>query len=572
MRALGRAVLRGDHWLIEAPPHVLTRIKRVFERIDKGQHGLVSLSDTPQNCRELRWFSDRFPLDFDPRSHLDARADEQLDRERQVEMILSDGYKPPEFALALPPRDYQRVAADLALRSGSLLLADDVGLGKTVSAIAMLSDARTLPALIVTPTHLPKQWQAELARFAPRLAVHILRKGSYYPIEKTRGAKGRFPDVIISNYHKLSGWADHLAGHVKAVVFDEAQELRLATSHKYRAASHIAGLARFRLGLTATPVYNYGSEMHSVVSALAPGALGSTSEFLREWCVKVGNNDRVKDPRALGSHLREAGFMLRRTRAEVGRELPPVNQVLHTIETDPAALDAVSARTAELARIILAQGGQVRGEKLRASEELSYLLRQATGIAKAPYVAEFVRLLLESESRVVLYGWHRAVYSIWLDRLKEFNPVLYTGSESPAAKEEAKRKFIAGESKVLIVSLRSGAGLDGLQKVCRTAVYGELDWSPGVHEQCTGRLYRDGQAEPVFAYFLLSEAGSDPVIVDVLGLKRQQADGIRDPNADLVETLQVEEDRIKKLARGFLEQQGEHVKADGVLPFPGGEP
>jgi SNF2 family DNA or RNA helicase len=574
MKPVGRAELRGGSWLIEAGPHVLMRLKRVFERIDKSEHGCVSLSDNPENARELRWFAERYPLEFTPRDHLDRQAEAHLARERQVELILSGEYKPPEFKLAVPPRDYQRIAADLALKSGSLLLADDVGLGKTISAIAVLSDPRALPALVVTLTHLPRQWQSEIARFAPALRVHILRKGQPYVIEKTREMKGRSPDVIISNYHKLTGWADSLAGKMKSVVFDEAQELRIPTSHKYRAASHIAEAAQFTIGLTATPVYNYGVEIHSVVDAIAEGALGSRAEFLREWCVGGGGPDdtkRVKDPRALGAHLRAQGYMLRRTRADVGRELPPVQAVPHTIEADPAALDKVSARTAELARIILAQGGQARGEKLRASEELSYLLRQATGIAKAPYVAEFVRLLVESGERVVLYGWHRDVYSIWLDRLADLNPALYTGSESTAAKEESKRRFIAGESRVLIVSLRSGAGLDGLQHVCRTVVFGELDWSPGVHEQCTGRVARDGQKDSVAAYFLLSESGSDPVIADVLGLKRQQSDGIRDPQADLIETLQVEEDRTKKLARAFLEQHGEKVPMEptAVLSMAG---
>lgn len=55
------------------------------------------------------------------------------------------------------------------------------------------------------------------------------------------------------------------------------------------------------------------------------------------------------------------------------------------------------------------------------------MMRQATGIAKAPYVLEFVRMLVESGESVMLYGWHRDVYNIWLERLAEFNPVMYTG-------------------------------------------------------------------------------------------------------------------------------------------------
>ena len=113
-----------------------------------------------------------------------------------------------------------------------------------------------------------------------------------------------------------------------------------------------------------------------------------------------------------------------------------------------------------------------------------------------------------------------------------------------------------GTSKVLILSLRAGAGIDGLQHVCRTCVFGELDWSPGVHEQCLGRVYRDGQPDPVVAYYLLAEEGADPIMSDVLGVKRGQIEGLRDPDAPLVEAG-IDPDHLKRLAKDFLERRGE---------------
>ena len=107
-----------------------------------------------------------------------------------------------------------------------------------------------------------------------------------------------------------------------------------------------------------------------------------------------------------------------------------------------------------------------------------------------------------------------------MEQLSDLKPALYTGSETPKEKEQSKEAFVAGEATVLIISLRSGAGLDGLQSVASTVVFGELDWSPGVHEQCIGRVFRDGQESPVMAYFLLAEEGSDPVVADVLGIKK----------------------------------------------------
>lgn len=139
---------------------------------------------------------------------------------------------------------------------------------------------------------------------------------------------------------------------------------------------------------------------------------------------------------------------------------------------------------------------------------------------------------------------------------KDLSPVLYIGSESATAKEQAKQAFVDGRAKVLIISLRAGAGLDGLQHACRTVVFGELDWSPGVHEQCVGRVYRDGQKDPVMAYYLIAEHGADPVIADVLQVKKAQADGIRDPHADLIGSLDIGTGNVRRLAEQFLEQRG----------------
>jgi SNF2 family DNA or RNA helicase len=131
---------------------------------------------------------------------------------------------------------------------------------------------------------------------------------------------------------------------------------------------------------------------------------------------------------------------------------------------------------------------------------------------------------------------------------------MYTGSESPAQKEEARQRFMRGEGAVLLLSLRSGAGMNGLQEVSSCIVFGELDWSPGVHEQCIGRLNRDGQASPVVAYFLVSEDGSDPVVAETIGLKREQIEGLRDPTLETAETLDVDSARAKRLAEAFLRQ------------------
>jgi len=558
---------RPAWWKIEAEPQVMIKLKRLFGRTDVRQFGSIRLRATDEVCRDLQWFCERYPLGITPRDHLDKHAALYEQQKKAFSEILSGEISPRKFDLAIPAREYQKVASELWLQSKGVLVADDVGIGKTLVAIAALTQPETRPALVVTLSHLPIQWEREIKKFAPGLKTHIIKKGAPYDVTLVRGHKtdtgqgrlfaDRFPDVLITNYHKLAGWAETLGGKIRGVVFDECQELRRVESQKYAAAKHIAEHAGYVLGTSATPIYNYGDEMFNVLSVIRRDVLGTREEFLREWCTGAGwsGNAKITNPKAFGSYLRDMGVMIRRTRRDVNRELPPLTKILHYVETDVHAIDAIASDAAELARIILSHNSPtlIRGQ---ASRDLDWKLRQATGIGKALYVANFVKMLVDSGEKVVLFGWHREVYSIWAEQLAEYKPVFFTGTESPKQKDSAREAFCGGDASILIMSLRAGAGLDGLQYHARTVVVGELDWSPGVHEQNEGRILRDGQVEPVVIYYMLSEEGSDPVVADTLGLKRSQIDGIRDPNAELVEKLEVDSGRIKQLAAAYLKQRG----------------
>lgn len=569
MRLYGTAELIHGTWLIHADPHVAMRMKRLMKRSDADKPGFLRIEHSLEVAADLEWFMQRYPMEVKPsRGFLIDAAAAFHERILRLEEFMSADYVPRPFAMAVPPRTYQAREAEIVLQHGFCLIADEVGLGKTITALAVLSDARTRPAVIVVPTHLQSQWSEMVGRFLPDATTHIVQKLSPYPLP----AKA---DVIIVPYSKLRGWSEVLATKSKAVVFDEVQALRTGSSMLGVAAVQLARACDFRVGLSATPIYNYGGEIFNILDTLKEGVLGSVMEFHREWCVPLGNGKyAIKDPRAFGAWARQSFAMVRHTRIEVGRELPDVVKIPHTVDSDRKGLDAIEDRVRELAQIILG-GSTRRGEKMQAAEELSNMMRQETGIAKAPYVADFVRMLVESGERVVLCGWHRAVYEIWQSKLADLGVEMYTGSESPTQKAAAVARFIAGERsvvipghgygdrtakedvKILILSLRAGEGLNELQTASSCIVFGELDWSPGVHEQCIGRLQRDGQPNKVVAYFLIANEGSDPEIAQVLGIKRVQIEGIRDPNAPLVETLDASgPDRIKRLARTFLERRG----------------
>lgn len=564
-------------WICELLPHVARRAQLLFPRNERTdarwtvpeerqrRFSYFAISDTPEVCRELDWFLSRYPdvhLNEADRGHLTAQSKHQQELEVWVAESLAPDYVPPKATLALPARPYQEYAADRARRMGALLLADDLGVGKTVSALAAINAPEYFPAVVVTMTALPAQWEREVKRFMPHATPHILKSGPLYDLSKVGGTPEAptYPDVIITSYSKLVKWEPKLKEFAKSIVFDEVQELRRGiSSQKGEAAAALAAVTSLRLGLSATPVYNMGGEIWNLLDILKPGFLGTAAEFTREWCksssyylTNVPSKTEVREPEILGSYLSSSGYFLRRTKKQVGRELPPLTRVLHYIDCDDKPLRAVEGKAGELARLILAGGPSKaeRQEAYQAGGRLDNLIRQATGIAKAPHVATFVKLILESEERVVLFGWHRAVYDLWLTLLKDYKPVLYTGSETAAKKQQSVEAF-KRDSRVLIMSLRAGLGLDGLQDYVRTSVFGELDWSPGVHGQCEGRIDRDGQREAMTSYYLCAEDGSDPIVLDSLGLKRAQAEAIRNPSGEKDNSLQGGRANVRRLAEKY---------------------
>lgn len=578
-RGVKLASAHPGRWAIKLDPDAMVMAKRLFTKVDKGDMGVMYLAHNPATARDLAWFFERYPVEIAPedRVWLEGGKAEYVQQSTLLQQMQATGYKPPPVkGLALPAREYQLFAAALAHQTQALLLADSVGLGKTLSSIALLMYPDMLPAVVVTLTPLPRQWEREINRFAPHLRTHVIRNGGVYDLRKRprsrKGERDPFPDVVITSFSKLTTWAPVLAKlGFQTLIGDEVHELRHPDTNRSRAWKHLRSTVSYCMGTTATPVFGMGSQMHSVIDAIKPGALGAWDEFVREWCAAGYDPSKpvVKDPDMLGAYLRREGLMLRRTREEVGRELPPMQRITQVVDVDDRPMSDLTSRATELAQLIMSATA-TPFQKMQAGSELDWQLRQATGIGKARHVAEFVDMLMASGEKVVLFGWHRAVYELWAEKLKEHRPAFYTGEETTRQKEAAVARFCDPKhpdpTKLLIISLRSGAGLDGLQYAgCRIVVFGELDWAPAQHIQDEGRVYRDGQPEHVIAYYLTAPSGSDLMILEALGLKADQSRGLLDPGAKPERTPKEQElalrNRIKAMAASYLESKGAAVLA-----------
>lgn len=555
MKINGHLKFNGDTkaWEIrDIPAHVMIKIKMLFPRIPRTAVGIVSIPHNQEACCDILWFMERYKFKVTDveLNFMKAEKDSYLFKMHELEGFFVPDYKPIAYELKKPLRDYQAQYVEVFRRVKRLINGDPVGLGKTPAAIgSMLPE--TLPAAVVCQTHLQTQWQDFIHEFS-HLKVYMVKNGPAYQLPPA--------DVYIFKYNQLVKWIDIFTQHFfKSVHFDECQELRRLDSQKYTSAKVLADHAEYVAGYSATPIYNYGDEIWNIYNVIRPDFLGDKTSFLREWSGLFGG--RIGNPQALGTYLRDNFVFIRRTREEVSRELPPLTTLVEHIDYDQAELAKVEDIATQIsARVLHSPSFEERG---RATRELDMLMRQATGIAKAKTGAAYIRMLVEAGEPVLVAAWHRECYRILNEELADLNPLMYTGSESPTEKDKHKKMFIDGKSDLMMISLRSGIGLDGLQARSSIVVVLELDYSPQVHEQLIGRLRRDGQLNQVTAIFLIANGGSDPGIVEILGIKASQSSGILDPFSGPA-IIHSDESRIKQLARSFLEKRNQNGVQEGA--------
>ena len=424
----------------------------------------------------------------------------------------------------------------------------------TAVSLAVSAIPEGLPALVVPPAHLVRNWQEEARRFLrvnggqPR--IHVIRGLKPYQLPEA--------DLYIMHYHLLRGWKELMRDFpVETVVFDEAQELRHAGTEKYSAASLLSEGARRVFGLSGTPIYNRGGEIWNVVNILDYHFLGDWDSFSREWCYGYGNAVVIK-PDLLGDYLKREGMMLQRTKEAVLHELPPKRRLVQELDWN----DKLYAKL--MAPILPALERWRTDRELTASqrailgEDISQHARQATGLAKAPYVCQFVRMLLDNGEKVLLFAHHHSVMDSYRSELKSYSPGFVTGRETQNAKEQAVARFMEGRTDLLCVSLRAASGLNLQRATC--VVFGELDWSPAVHSQAEDRAHRIGQADSLLCYYLVSPQGSDLEMQEALGLKVSQFVGLMGdkPPTEEQALSQAQEARsyIERLIRRLGDNEG----------------
>ena len=515
---------RSKCWTVKGDPSVTEMCKRLFPGSAGSKRGEARFTAHRRIIGDLMWLMIRFPLDISARDQAlwDKAVQEARDHavRKAIAARMPERMTPPEGSFTGELRPFQQEGLAFLLQHDRCLLADEMGLGKTVQALSYLASTNSFPALVIPPAHLTRNWTEEASRFlrihGEKPRIHVIKGLKPYDLPEA--------DIYIMHYLLLRGWKEVLPNlSFQAVIFDEVQELRHTGTEKYSAASLLSESCERVIGLSGTPIYNTGGEIWNVINILDYHFLGDWESFSREWCYGYGNAVVVK-PALLGDYLRREGLMLRRTKQEVLKELPPKRRAVQELDWNdklyaqlmaPVLPDVIRWKT---------DGTLTASARAMLEESISQHVRQATGIAKAPYVCQFVRALLDSGEKVLLFAHHHAVMDTYKQELKHYKPGFITGRETISAKADAVERFMSGKTDVLCISLRAASGLNLQRATC--VVFGELDWSPAVHSQAEDRAHRMGQEDSLLCYYLVAPQGSDAAMQEALGLKVSQFVGL----------------------------------------------
>lgn len=483
----------------------------------------------------------------------DSVMQELEEKKQQLAAIIDRDFSdmPPPENLKASLRPYQLAGfqwlAFLAEAGWGGILADDMGLGKTVQALAyMLQYATQNPEarfMVVCPTTLMYNWEAEIQKFSPTL-TRCIHHGP-----KRAHRANMLPDcqLVITTYGTMRSdirWLKDIL--FDYVILDESQAIKNPQSQAAKASLLLQ--ARHKLALSGTPVQNNTFDLFAQMNFLNPGLLGSREFFANEFATPI-DKFREED---ITQQLKQLvyPFMLRRTKEQVAKDLPEKTETVLYCEMGSEQRKIYNAfRNTYKAQIL----GMIdeRGIE-RATFHILQGLTRLRQICDSPAILnvdeplpnhsikaeELIREITEN------VGNHKAlVFSQFLGMLAIIRKQLeaagiayayFDGQSSTKEREMAIQEFQTQENcRVFLISLKAGGV--GLNLTAADYVY-LVDpwWNPAVEQQAIDRTHRIGQTKNIFAYRLICKDTVEEKMLILQERKRAlAADLVTDDNAML---------------------------------------
>lgn len=395
---------------------------------------------------------------------------------------------------------------------GRVLLADEVGLGKTIEAGMVIKEyilrglARRV--LILTPPNLVEQWQEEMAG---KFDLEFVEPGD----RRTDPGFWRTEPLIIASIN--SAKSERISPHVIAaehdlVVVDEAHHLRNRSTRNWQLVNSLH--RRFLILISATPVQNNLVELFNLLTLLRPGLLKTETEFKRKYISRT--NPRLPKNR---DELRElmTEVMIRNTRALVDVRLPPRHATTVAVDPDPEEADVYSKLTdllrtnpggaisrLDAARLLPLAGSApfalkepLDALKDRIGPSLNPVLEALARVHGSSKIRKTVELIQARPGKKILFAHSRQSLEHLSRAFEEagISHALFHGGLPQAGKDMAIGRF--RDAVDLLLSSESGGEGRNLQ-FCAAMVNFDLPWNPMRIEQRIGRIHRIGQEKEVF--------------------------------------------------------------------------
>lgn len=396
------------------------------------------------------------------------------------------------------------------------ILADDMGLGKTLQAIVAVSQmhkAKMGCALIVCPTSLLYNWKEEFAKFNSKLKVMVVdgipsnRKKLIEKIEQY--------DAVITSYTLLQKDIDsYQQQQFSYVILDEAQHIKNRGTRNARSVKMVR--AHHRLILSGTPIENSLEELWSLFDFLMPGFLSSFDRFMEKY-VRVAGAEQTKNLEFLRRKV--APFILRRMKADVLDDLPPVSEIVYHCQLSDVQMQlyrsyAQSARD-ELVKLVERDGfDRVQIHVLATLTRLKQICCHPAIFAKEQaepgdsskydMLIELLQTLMEGGHKTVIFSQYTKMLQIMREDLEQKGiRFLYLDGSSKNRLDVVKRFNEDPSIFVFLVSLKAGG--TGLNLVgADTVIHYDMWWNPAVESQATDRVHRMGQKKSVSSYKLIT--------------------------------------------------------------------
>ncbi|MEX2587001.1 MAG: DEAD/DEAH box helicase [Actinomycetota bacterium] len=432
--------------------------------------------------------------------------------------------------LRFEPFDYQLAAARTVLSRmrGRAILADEVGLGKTVEASLVISELmlrrQADKILILAPVGLLGQWREELDR---KFALPSQVAERAWRPEQTAGRTVVMASVATARRKPLADALRSVSWDL--VVVDEAHRVKNPRSASGRLVRTLT--TRHLLLLTATPVENRLTDLFELVNLVSPGLLGTAAEFKASY----GDADELRNLEKLREAMRKV--MVRHRRSEVALMLP--RRLAQTRRITPAPDEAelyrlvaervrAEARTATSARSMALRSVQrlagshpaVLGRQLAKAgwDDLAALAGALGPTAKSQMFIDLLRDHLEKGEKVLAF----TAFVPTLNELAQLAgeagmpAAVYHGGLTRRDKDRVMEEF-RGETPVLLATESAGEGRN--LQFCSTMINFDLPWNPMQIEQRLGRIHRIGQTHEVLLTNLVSKGTLEDRILRVLESK-----------------------------------------------------